>query len=172
VPESSGRRELCVIFSQNEAAVRQQLQELIPGLRRRLPGDMEVVIKPHPRERDHEAYWGRTVGEGIRLAAADDDTYRLLGRCRLAVSVFSSVAVEALAYGCASVVLRSPFWNEDIRGLVEAGALIPATDADEVAAALARPTSGFEAQARSMFGVGEPEPDFARLIDDLQRRRG
>jgi len=172
-PLGRSARTLCLIFSQNETAVREQLRALLPQLRARLPSSYTLMIKPHPREADHAQFWGPALSEGIELARHTDDTYALLGRCRLALSVFSTVAIEAPAYGCPSVVLRSPYWNDDIRQLVAQGTLIAADDAHDVVAALDRAESGAGTDdlGARMFGIGEPEPDFAALIERLRAAR-
>jgi hypothetical protein len=168
-------RRLCLVFSQNEPAVREQLRALLPELRALLPGWMTLTIKPHPRETDHGEFWAPALAHGIELARHTDDTYSLLGRCRLALSVFSTVAIEAPAFGCPSVVLESPYWNEDIRQLVAQGTLIAARTATEVVAALEHqaPSDGMHDDlAASLFGIGEPELDFAALIERLRRTAG
>lgn len=159
-------RRLCLVFSQNEQAVREQLRALLPELRAQLPESLTLMIKPHPREADHAEFWAPALMHGIELARHTDDTYSLLGRCRLALSVFSTVAIEAPAFGCPSVVLESPYWNEDIRQLVAQGTLIAARDAREIVAALDHETWHDDADlAARLFGIGEPELDFATLIE-------
>ncbi len=160
-----------VLFSQNIALVRERLRRLAPELRARLGPKARIVLKPHPGEIDAAAYYGELSRHGIELAGASDDTYTLLRRCRLSVTVYSTVALEALAFRCRSAVLPSPLWPEDLRSLVESGAIAAADDA----AALARlwelgpvPPRGDDL-ANRLFGVHEPELDFEALIEELAR---
>jgi hypothetical protein len=156
-----------VLFGQNVSDVQERLRGLALALRARLP-DVQLIIKPHPAEKDVAAVYGELLPHGIELAASGSDSYELLARCRVAVSVFSTIAVEALAFRCASVVLRSPNWFEDIRTFVEAGFLHAADDAAGVERAYhhaaGAPAAGVD---RRLFGVGGPELDYAQLIERL-----
>ncbi len=159
-----------VLFGQYDRPVQERIDELATRVRRELPQAVSVVIKPHPREVDCEAVYRAALEEGVRLADPREDSYALLGRCRVAVSVFSTIAVEALAFPCCSAVVRSPFWSEPIADLVDQGLLAPVEEASEIVA-LAQGQDGTADRgevARELFGVGEPALDFGRLIDDCQ----
>jgi len=162
-----------VVFSQRFAPVREVLRKLLPELRRRLSPEFRLVLKPHPGEPDAEAYYGPEAGPGVEFASPRDDTYELLRRCRLAVSPYSTVAFEALAFRCRSAVLRTRLWMDDFRTLVEQGALIAVDDAASVAALANLPPekSRHENLANRLFGVNEPEPDFLELIRRIREER-
>jgi len=152
-----------ILFSQLEQPVRQALRTLALELAPRLPSGLRIVIKPHPRESDADAYWGAIGSDRIALAPFRADSYTLLRDCRAAVSVYSTIALEAPAFGCPSVVLRSPFWSDDIRAMVESGALLAADGVHDVLAALSASASGANA-ANALFGVTSPALDYARLL--------
>jgi hypothetical protein len=163
--------DLVVLFGQNIPSVQTNLRGLALELRCRLPA-ARVVLKPHPAEKDVAVVYAGLPERGVELAAPGADSYELLGRCRVAVSVFSTIAVEALAFRCVSVVLRSPSWFEDIRAFVRAGFLHAADSVADVEqayhqASAARP-AGID---RRLFGVGEPTLDFAHLVETLAERR-
>lgn len=159
------RRDV-ILFSQLEAPVRAALRALALELAPELPSGLRIVIKPHPRETDAEAYWGAITSERIALAPFHADSYALLGACRAAVSVYSTIALEAPAFGCPSLVLRSPYWSDDIRAMVEQGALRAIERAGDVIAALDADAAGAE-EANALFGVATPPLDYARLIASL-----
>jgi hypothetical protein len=156
-----------VLFGQNVASVQARLTTLALELRERLPS-VRLVLKPHPAEKDVAAVYAPLRERGVELAPPGSDSYELLARCRVAVSVFSTIAVEALAFRCASVVLRSPNWFEDIHTFVNGGFLHAADGADDVEAAYRGFGAAREASVdRHLFGVGGEAIDFERLIARL-----
>jgi hypothetical protein len=140
--------------------------KLVPELRRKLDSRFRIVIKPHPQESDASRYYRDLIGEGVELAAPNEDTYKLLGYCRLAVNIASTVAIEALAYSCRSAVLTSNLWTDEIGALVRQGVLDQADTADDLAQLAHHDQSPAEhaALANRLFGIDEPEPDFMGLI--------
>lgn len=170
--EHAGRaaEDAIVLFGQNVPSVQQRLRALALELRGQLPA-ARIVLKPHPAEKDTTTLYAELLAAGVEVAPPSADSYELLGRCRMAVSVFSTIAVEALAFDCASVVLRSQNWFEDIRAFVDAGFLHAADGAGDVlrvyrqAGATSRAGIG-----RELFGVGETTLDFARLLAELRTR--
>jgi hypothetical protein len=162
--------ELVVIFGQNIPAVQEQVRDCAIGLRAKLPKAVRIMIKPHPAEKNASEHYGHLTSVGIELAAPTADSYELLGRCRTAVSVFSTIALEALAFGCQSVVLRSANWFEDIQRCIDAGMIHAADGADDVARLYDASTRvDQERLARHFFGIGRPELDFEQLIAGLRR---
>lgn len=157
------------LFPQTIEFTRTRIRDLATQLRKRLDPSIRIVVKPHPGDIAASRYF--RGGEGIEIATPRDDTYELLRRCRLAVTVYSTVALEALAFRCRSVVLRSDTWPDDLRSLVDQGALLPAETADEVArlAELGPVPSSDADVANRLFGVREPVPSFERLIEDVRR---
>lgn len=159
-----------VLFGQNVASVRERLSALALELRERLP-TVRLVLKPHPAEEDAAAVYAPLRERGIELAPPGSDSYELLARCRVAVSVFSTIAVEALAFRCVSVVMRSPNWFEDIRTFVAAGFLRAADGADDVEAAYRQFGAARDPDVdHRLFGVGGEALDFERLIAGLTER--
>lgn len=159
-----------VVFSQNIAPVREQLKVFLPDLRRRLRSEFEILLKPHPGERDAEQFYREAVSSGVQLAAPSADSYQLLKECALAVSVYSTIALEALAFPCQSLVLRSPLWSQEIRHAVEQGTLLAADEAGAVVRAIEEPSTATErrALADDLFALSRPAPDFAGLIEQIR----
>ena len=155
-----------VAFSQNDPAVRRELARVLVELVSRLSDDWRVVLKPHPREPDASTYYRDLRESGVEVLPHTEDSYSLLASSHVSLAVYSTVAIEALAFGCRSLVLRSPLWPEDIRTFVEQGQLIPVDGAEAVARECsAEWTPGaHEALASDLFGIGHPAPDFAELI--------
>jgi hypothetical protein len=159
------RRDV-ILFSQLEQPVRQALRALALELAPLLPDGLRILIKPHPRESDAAAYWGAIASDRIALAPFRSDSYELLRECRAAVSVYSTIALEAPAFGCPSIVLRSPYWSDDIRAMVDAGTLLAAQTATDVRALLDASATGTGA-ANALFGVATAPLDYARLLAQL-----
>ena len=169
-PRPPGRREV-LIFSQYDLPVRRQVLQAARDLRAILDDGWHVAIKPHPREPDTEAFYATAIADGVELVPPGADSYARLGRCELAVSVYSTLAIEALAFPCRSAVLRSPHWSEAIAALVDDGMIELAEDGAGLAqlALSERPGGSREEVARDLFGVGVPEPDFEQLIERVRR---
>ena len=167
-PARAGRR--VILFSQYELDVRRQVLDAALALRRGLDPEDTVVIKPHPRESDAADFFREAVQAGAELAGPTADSYALMKDCDLAVSVYSTIAVEALAFPCRSAVLPSDRWTDTISEFVASGLLELAEDAQALVA-LARRDPGASdrrAVARDLFGIGAAEPDFAALVDRLR----
>jgi len=166
LPESSF--DSVVIFSQPHAPVRERIRPLLPELRAKLDPKIRLVLKPHPREFDAADYYGEAL-RGIELASVHDDSYELLRKCRLAVSMYSTVSFEALAFRCRSAVLRGSMWMDDFRALVDAGVLPVVDTAHDIArlAALPMPPRAPDDLTNRLFAVDEPAPDFERLIGSV-----
>jgi hypothetical protein len=158
------------LFSQNIEFARQRIRALAGEIRMGLPKDVRVVLKPHPGEIDAASYYRTAANAGVDLASSRDDTYALLRRCRVAVTVYSTVGMEALAFRCRSALVRSPLWPEDLRGFVEDGSIEAVDTADDVIrlAGLGPRAARGGDLANRYFGVREPELDFERLIERVR----
>lgn len=160
-----------VFFSQPEPDVQRQVGELATQVRRLLDAGIDVVLKPHPNERNTDSVYASAVAAGVRLAGNLDDSYGLLSRCDVAVSVYSTVALEALAFPCTSAVVRSPRWTEEIRAFVELGQLRAVEQATDIVNLVHADVREANVESgRSLFGVGEPHPDFEGLIHEVAAR--
>ncbi len=170
-PPSSSERRTILLFSQYELPVRTQVREAAAELRRRLDDAWDVVIKPHPREADAAEFFAPATDAGVTLAPHGADSYAMLSGCELAVSVYSTLAIEALAFPCRSAVLPSDKWTESIAELVEAGILEHALDGAGLAELAVRDAPAAERAdvARDLFGIGLPDPDFDRVIQEARR---
>lgn len=170
------RAQPVVVFGQYDPPVQALLTTLVPALRGLLPAEIPLIYKPHPRE-PMDTLGPHLGAAGVTLAGHTDDTYALLARCRASITVYSTVAIEALAFACQSLVVRSPFWSDDITSLVAEGMLTPVSDAADIARAVqseppSRATgSQREKRADSLFGLSAPEPDFEALIAHLTARK-
>lgn len=158
------------LFSQDLPFVQERMRALAPELRRKLDRRIRLVLKPHPGERNTEAYYAEAARAGVEIATPRDDSYTLLRRCRLAVTVYSTVSLEALAFRSRSALLRSPVWPEDLRTLVEQGVISAADTADDLLplAQLAPPSPREDDLANRLFGVREPPLDFEKLIHSVE----
>ncbi|MBN2194032.1 MAG: hypothetical protein JW751_14550 [Polyangiaceae bacterium] len=164
-------RDAVVIFSQIDPPVVEVIRRWVPRLRALLPGDLRLVIKPHPREHDAQNQYGAVLGPGVELASHSDDSYLLLNRCRVAVGLYSTVVIEALAYPCRSVAIRCPFWTEDIRVLVDQGLLLAVDTPQQLAElAIAPATIAANDVAARLFGIGQAPLDFAALLRRVNPR--
>jgi hypothetical protein len=164
-------RDAVVLFSQNDPPVLETLRQWIKPLRQALPAELRIVIKPHPREHDPARHYGSVLEPGVELASHRDDSYALLNRCVVAATLYSTVAVEALAYPCRSAVIRCPYWTEDIKVLVEQGQLTPVDSPAELAALASAPErSSDHTLAERLFGIGQPALDFNALLASVRSR--
>ena len=161
-----------VLFSQYELDVRIQIRDAAIAARTELGADWSVVLKPHPREADAAEFFADAVAAGVTLAGPSDDSYGLMARSEIAVTSYSTICIEALAFPCRSVVLPSDRWTEAIADLVASGLIEHARDGVELAALAERDGGGGDrdAVARDLFGIGLDEPDFAAIIDRALRR--
>lgn len=166
-----GERRTVLLFSQYLEPTRSRIRDVAATLRRRLPEPWHVALKPHPREADAAEFFAPAIDAGVELVPHSADSYVRLGTCDVAVSEYSTVSIEALAFPCRSVALRSPKWTEAMVELVEQGVLEAAGDGEDLAELVQREVPpGRRAEiARDLFGVGEPEPDFGALIERLKR---
>jgi hypothetical protein len=164
-------RNVVAVFTSRDSPVRDIFTKLIPQLRRVLDPRLRIVIKAHPLETDAEQFYQHLLGPGVELAGPRDDSYALLGYCRLAVNIASTVAIEALAYSCRSAVLSSDLWTDDIRALVRQGVLDQVETAEDLARLAFHDQSLADREiiADRLFGINEPEPDFLEIIDRSKR---
>jgi hypothetical protein len=155
-----------VLFGQGDRPVMRRIRAVARELRRILPTVRPVRIKPHPREFGAKKFYAEAAGEGVEVLSAGDDTYRLLEDCAAAVCEFSTVAVEALAWGCRSFLLRSPHWSDVLTDFVDQGFLEPVDGAADIALALERGkrASVSASLGAELFGVGRPALDFEALV--------
>ena len=165
-------RDAVVLFSQSDRPVIERLSAFIGPLRARLAPHLRPVIKPHPREHYPQRTWGPVLVPGVELASHRDDTYALLNRCRVAATLYSTVAIgEALAYPCRSAVIRCPFWNSDIQALVHAGHLTAVDTPADLALLADAPGGGVESDSPlHLFGIGSEPLDFEELLTRVKRR--
>lgn len=162
--------EVC-FFSQTEARVRACVLELASELRCRAARTVRIALKPHPGEKDAKTFYQRLETEGVALLDPFDDTYDLLRRTRVSVGVHSTVVIEALAFGCQSAAIRSDTWTDAISSLVNQRRITPVSTAAEVLDLLERPpTTADGTAANALFGIGEPELDFERLVTEVAAR--
>jgi len=160
------RRRL-VLFSQYELDVRIQVQEAAVAARAALPEDWLVTIKPHPREFDADSFYGPALEAGVELMPIVSDSYALLARVDVAVTVYSTLAIEALAFACRSVVLPSDRWTPAIADLVKRGLLESCANGTQLAA-LAQGDRAGEVDrgdvAGTLFGIDQDPIDFDALV--------
>ncbi|NRA31784.1 MAG: hypothetical protein HRU17_00445 [Polyangiaceae bacterium] len=165
------RTDRVVLIGQYDTPVQKVIAQTAAELAPMLP-DWEVLIKPHPQERDTETVYRSALQAGAKLAGPRDDTYRILPATRIAVGLHSTVSIEALAAGCQSVLLPSDSRSDALQDFVDQGILTEASsaaDIAEMARAAGAPTSS--SVASDLFGAGAPPLDFSALIDRVQSDR-
>lgn len=124
---------LLVLFAAKEREARPFLPALLRAVRD-MP-DVQLVIKPHPAETP-EVYTHAVAGvPNVRVAAASAALPPLLAAARAVVTVNSTVAIDALAFGLPSLVIGLP---NNLSPFVEAGWMVGAGPAVEIPAALAK----------------------------------
>ncbi|QQR90849.1 MAG: hypothetical protein IPJ88_03700 [Myxococcales bacterium] len=158
-------------FSQPDSTVREQIRRLLQHMSQNdALKDWQLVLKPHPRENDAEKYWGLLRSDRLSVASNTDDSYALLRRSRAAVSVYSTLAAEALAFQCKSIVLESDFRNYEIQDLINRGYVYEAKSIEDIETIVRRPTdiNAFEHLATWLFGIGEKELNYSQLITSLR----
>lgn len=122
-----------VLFAGKEREARRALPALIAAVRA-MPG-VHLVIKPHPAETP-EVYRAVTAGaRNVHVAPTGAALPALLAAARAVVTVNSTVAIDALAFGRPSVVIGLP---NNLTPFVEAGLMLGAGTADEIRAALSK----------------------------------
>jgi hypothetical protein len=166
VPPLEARGSI-VLFSQPDVPVRAALLELARALVGRLPSGVRMIVKPHPRESDAAEYFGELSVLGVELAGADADSYALLRDCRVAVCVHSTIAIEAIAFGCTSAVTLPDLWSDEIRAMVDAGLLRAAVEPSDVLALLDAPSQATAQHAREWFAVDRAPLDYTALLRAL-----
>ncbi len=160
-----------VFFSQFESAVQEQVNRAAAEFARRVRG-YRISIKPHPRERNADQIYRDAMAAGVELLSPSDNSYQLLQQTSVAVTVYSTLAVEALVFPCRSIVLKSPNWSEAVESLVAQGYLESAVDGEDLARVLAQEPQFRDRSeiAKRLFGIGEPDLDFEALIGQCCRQ--
>ncbi len=107
----------------------------LPDLMRALRGldSVRLVVKPHPAETP-DVY--RPVSAGVptvTVAGLDADLARLLAAADVIVTMNSTVAMDGLLLGVPALVIGLP---NNLSPFVEAGAMLGATNAEEIGARL------------------------------------
>jgi hypothetical protein len=165
-PQLSGPPRV-VFFSQFEAPIQQQIDRVAAEFAQQSAGRYRISIKPHPREAHAETTYRAALSAGVELLGSTDNSYELLRSTSAAITVSSTLAIEALAYPCRSVALTSSNWTEGMETLIADGYLETAEDGSGLLRLLDTPPRDRDraSVARHLFGIGEPQLDFAALIE-------
>jgi hypothetical protein len=122
-----------VLFAAKEREARHALPALSAAVRA-MPG-VHLVIKPHPAETP-EVYGTVVAGaRNISVAPAGAELPALLAAARAVVTVNSTVAIDALAFGLPSVVIGLP---NNLTPFVESGRMLGAGTVEEIRTALSK----------------------------------
>jgi hypothetical protein len=137
---------------------------------------VRVVIKLHPGEQDGDLYLRLvdgllTPGEAARTDVSvikRVDLYRLLAAADAHLGLYSTVLTEAVVTGTRNLLAATQAAS-DLLGYVDAGVAIPVRSPDDVATALATPSTDADAAARRAFLEDHFRPGQAteRIADDL-----
>ena len=121
---------LCVL-----AAKHSEVAPVLPDLVRAMREfeDARLLIKPHPAETP-DVYRPACAGaRGVSIAPADADLATLLAAADAVVTMNSTVAIDGLVLGIPALVVGLP---NNLSPFVEAGVMLGASTADEIAAGL------------------------------------
>ncbi len=137
---------------------------------------VRVVIKLHPGEKDGDLYLRlldglRAPGDAQRTDVSvikRVDLYRLLAAADAHLGLYSTVLTEAVVTGTRNLLAATQAAS-DLLGYVDAGVAIPVRSPEDVATALAAPSSDADAAARRAFLDDHFRPGKAteRIADDL-----
>jgi hypothetical protein len=128
-----GHSRAMVLFAAKEREARPFLPALVDAVRE-MP-DVQLVIKPHPAETP-EVYAAAVAGvTNIHVAASAAPLPPLLAAAGAIVTVNSTVAIDALAFGVPSVVIGLP---NNLTPFVDSGLMLGAGPAAEIRTALAK----------------------------------
>jgi capsular polysaccharide biosynthesis protein len=146
-----GHSRAMVLFAAKEREARPFLPALVDAIRE-MP-DVQLVIKPHPAETP-EVYAPAIAGvDNIHVAASGAPLPALLAAARAIITVNSTVAIDALAFGVPSVVIGLP---NNLTPFVDAGLMLGAGPASEIQTTLARVLYDQEFRSRIQAGAGHP----------------
>jgi Capsule polysaccharide biosynthesis protein len=129
----AGDTRALVLLAAKEREARPFLPALIEAVRE-MP-DVQLVIKPHPAETPAVYATAIAGALNVRVAGSGASLAELLAAAGAIVTVNSTVAIDALAFGVPSVVLGLP---NNLTPFVEAGLMEGAGPAAEIRAALAK----------------------------------
>ena len=122
-----------VLFAAKEREARRFLPALIEAVRA-MP-DVQLVIKPHPAETP-DVYSSAVAGvANVHVLPAGAPLPALLAAARAVVTVNSTVAIDAMAFGLPAVVIGLP---NNLTPFVDAGLMLGAGSAGEIRAALSK----------------------------------
>jgi hypothetical protein len=140
-----------VLFAAKEREARPYLPALVDAIR--AAPDVQLVIKPHPAETP-DVYAPAVAGvPNIRVVASGSPLPPLLAAAGAVVTVNSTVAIDALAFGLPTVVIGLP---NNLTPFVDAGLMIGAGTAPEIRAALANVLYDQELRSRLRASAVSP----------------
>lgn len=129
---AGGSRAL-VLFAAKEREARPFLPALVEAVRE-MP-DVQLVIKPHPAETPDVYATAVALVSNIHVLPSTAALPPLLAAASAIVTVNSTVAIDAMAFGLPSVVIGLP---NNLTPFVEAGLMVGAGPAAEIRTALAK----------------------------------
>jgi hypothetical protein len=163
-------KDYIVIFSQPDRVARDKVRTFARELREILPAEHGIILKPHPREIDSDEYWNDLRRTNLMISSPLDNSYALLSQARVAISVHSTISLEALAFDCLSLVLKTELIPSEFQSLIHAGILVAIETAGDVLKALQVPTSNNPILVNYLFGADEPSLDIDNLIESVRHR--
>lgn len=147
----AGEAQALVLFAAKEREARPFLPALVDAVRE-MPG-VRLVIKPHPAETP-DVYTSAVAGAAnVHIAASGASLPPFLAAARAIVTVNSTVAIDALAFGVPSVVIGLP---NNLTPFVDAGLMLGAGSIAEIRAALAKVL--YDKDFRSKLGANAVHP--------------
>ena len=115
---------------------------LLGEVARHLPGDVRLLVKPHPQAPYREEYLRSELGSSV-LIGGHFETRDLLERCRAVITINSSIGPDAFLFDKPVIALGRAPW-------IKPGLAVKADGAPEVADAIVN-AAGFDRTLRQRF---------------------
>lgn len=113
------RRHQLLVISQ--PPLRHQLVDFVLTLRRHFGDALPIVFRLHPQDLSSFVHdYAQLEPNGITVADASTDLYRLFAESRWQLGVYSTAIYEGLAFGCTTYILNAP-GAEYMKPLIDAG---------------------------------------------------
>jgi len=118
-PAEKDRSGRCMVLITSQYTVQEELLAYAAFLKRSLdPREWEIVIKPHPAE---DAAPFRTLEQPGFVSVVTENTYALMQRAHVHISVYSTTIFEAARYGVSNWALNVPKYADRWQEYVDTG---------------------------------------------------
>lgn len=134
-----------VVFAsqpQRDEALRKRVALDAFSMAKRLEGEVQLVVKTHPREVNSDIYdhWAQEIGcENFRIVS-DVDLYKLLSITDILITSFSTVGTEAIYFSIPLVII-DPL-DQDVMNFYKDGVAYKTRNSDELIDAVGKIKTG------------------------------